>query len=74
MGAIAEIVAMTDRVIEIRLRSPRPNFLQLLAQPEMGIIRAGQGTGSFHRRPCPRRRGDPAPASIGRSGRTGERA
>lgn len=47
MGAIAEIVAMTDTVIEIRLRSPRPNFLQLLAQPEMGIIRAGQGTGPF---------------------------
>ena len=47
LGAIAEIVAMTDRVIEIRLRSPRPNFLQLLAQPEMGVIRANQGTGPF---------------------------
>jgi peptide/nickel transport system substrate-binding protein len=47
LGAIAEIVAMTDRVIEIRLRSPRPNFLQLLAQPEMAIIRGDQGTGPF---------------------------
>ena len=53
MGAIAEIVAMTDRVIEIRLRSPRPNFLQLLAQPELGIIRAGQGTGPFTAAPAP---------------------
>jgi peptide/nickel transport system substrate-binding protein len=53
MGAIAEIVAMTDRVIEIRLRSPRPNFLQLLAQPEMAIVRAGQGTGPFTAAPGP---------------------
>jgi peptide/nickel transport system substrate-binding protein len=53
LGAIAEIVAMTDRVIEIRLRSPRPNFLQLLAQPEMAIIRAGQGTGPFTAEPGP---------------------
>jgi peptide/nickel transport system substrate-binding protein len=53
LGAIAEIVAMTDRVIEIRLRSPRPNFLQLLAQPEMAIIRTGQGTGPFAAQPGP---------------------
>jgi peptide/nickel transport system substrate-binding protein len=45
LGSIAEVVRMTERVIEIRLKSPRPNFLQLLAQPEMGIIRAGAGTG-----------------------------
>lgn len=53
LGSIAEIVAMTDRVIEIRLRSPRPNFLQLLAQPEMGIIRADQGTGPLVAAPGP---------------------
>ncbi|HEX8380732.1 MAG TPA: ABC transporter substrate-binding protein, partial [Allosphingosinicella sp.] len=34
LGAIDEIVAMTDDVLEISLKSPRPNFLQLLAQPE----------------------------------------
>jgi peptide/nickel transport system substrate-binding protein len=45
LGAIQEVVAMTDRVIEIRLKSPRPNFLQLLAQPEMAVIRNDQGTG-----------------------------
>ena len=34
LGAVTEIVAMTERVIEIRLAAPRPNLLQLLAQPE----------------------------------------
>lgn len=47
LGAVAEVVAMTDRVIEIRLRSPRPNLLQLLAQPEFAVVREGQGTGPF---------------------------
>jgi len=47
LGAVSEIVSMTDRVIEIRLRAPRPNLLQLLAQPQLSIIREGQGTGPF---------------------------
>jgi len=47
IGAIDEVVAMTDRVIEIRLRAPRPNLLQLLAQPELTIFRDGEGTGPF---------------------------
>jgi peptide/nickel transport system substrate-binding protein len=47
LGAIDDIVAMTDRVIEIRLVAPRPNLLPLLAQPDMGIIRGGYGTGPF---------------------------
>lgn len=47
LGAIAEILAMTDRVIEIRLKAPRPHFLQLLAQPEMAIIRDDEGTGPY---------------------------
>ncbi|MFL6750153.1 MAG: ABC transporter substrate-binding protein [Sphingomicrobium sp.] len=47
LGAVGEIVAMTDRVIEIRLNAPRPNLLQLLAQPEFGFVRAGAGTGPF---------------------------
>ena len=46
-GAVAEIVAMTDRVIEIRLSAPRPHLLQLLAQPEFGLVRNGQGSGPF---------------------------
>ncbi|MEO5772615.1 MAG: ABC transporter substrate-binding protein [Sphingomicrobium sp.] len=47
LGAIDEIVPMTDRVIEFRLRAPRPNLLQLLAQPEMAILRDRRGTGPF---------------------------
>ena len=47
LGAIDDIVAMTDRVIEIRLRAPRPNLLALLAQPELGIQRGGQTAGPF---------------------------
>lgn len=47
LGAINEIMAMTDEVLEIELKSPRPNFLQLLAQPEMGIIVSGQGAGPY---------------------------
>ena len=47
LGAITEIVAMTDRVIEIRLAAPRPNLLQLLAQPEFGLTREGVGTGPY---------------------------
>ncbi|HEX8573540.1 MAG TPA: ABC transporter substrate-binding protein [Allosphingosinicella sp.] len=47
LGAIDEIVAMTDDVLEISLKSPRPNFLQLLAQPEMAIVRNGQGAGPY---------------------------
>jgi len=47
LGAIDEIVAMTDEVIEISLKSPRPNFLQLLAQPEMAVLRGDQGAGPY---------------------------
>ncbi|HKY82848.1 MAG TPA: ABC transporter substrate-binding protein, partial [Sphingobium sp.] len=47
LGAVGEIVAMTDRVIEIRLNAPRPNLLQLLVQPEFGFVRSGAGTGPF---------------------------
>ena len=51
-GAIEDIVAMTDRVIEISLVSPRPDLLSLLAQPEMAVIRNGQGTGPFRVAPA----------------------
>jgi peptide/nickel transport system substrate-binding protein len=49
LGAVEDIVAMTDRVIEIRLLAPRPNLLALLAQPEFAVLRDGRfGTGPFH--------------------------
>lgn len=47
LGAVEDIVAMTDRVIELRLIAPRPNLLPLLAQPEFAILRNGYGTGPF---------------------------
>jgi peptide/nickel transport system substrate-binding protein len=47
LGVVQDVVAMTDRVIEIRLAAPRPNLLALLAQPEMAILRDGRGTGPF---------------------------
>jgi oligopeptide transport system substrate-binding protein len=43
--AVDEVVSMTGRVIEIKLDAPHPNFLQLLAQPEMGLFRVGHGAG-----------------------------
>lgn len=43
--SIEEIVAMTGRIIEIRLSAPRPNLLEILAQPEMGLIHNGFGSG-----------------------------
>jgi peptide/nickel transport system substrate-binding protein len=51
LGAVTDIVAMTDRVIEIRLGAPRPNLLSLLAQPQLSILRGGQGTGPFKASP-----------------------
>ena len=47
LGAVDEIVKMTDDVLEIALKAPRPNFLQLLAQPELGMIRGGSGAGPY---------------------------
>ena len=47
LGAVDEIEAMTDDVLEISLKSPRPNFLQLLAQPDMALILNDAGTGPF---------------------------
>ncbi|NNC59458.1 MAG: peptide ABC transporter substrate-binding protein [Erythrobacter sp.] len=46
---IDEIRVMADRVLEIRLKSPMPEFLQLLAQPELGLLREGRGTGPMRR-------------------------
>ena len=42
---VDDIRAMTNRVIEIRLTGPMPEFLQLLAQPELAITRKGESIG-----------------------------
>jgi peptide/nickel transport system substrate-binding protein len=47
LGVVEDVVAMTDRVIEIRLSAPRPNLLALLAQPELAVLRDDVGTGPF---------------------------
>lgn len=45
LARVSEIRAMTGRVVEIRLQGPMPEFLQLLAQPELGLRRNRQGVG-----------------------------
>lgn len=45
LAIVDEIRAMTGRVIEIRLKSPMPQFLQLLSQPELGLARNKATTG-----------------------------
>ena len=52
LGAIKEIEAMTDEVLEVSLVAPRPDFLQLLAQPEMAILRDGVGSGPWQAEPA----------------------
>src|SRR5580765_2679214 len=51
LGAVQDVVAMTDRVIEIQLVAPRPNLLSLLALPELAILRDRDGTGPFKSEP-----------------------
>ena len=45
LDGIQDIRAMAGRVVEIRLAQPKPDFLQLLAQPEMGLRHLGRGAG-----------------------------
>ena len=47
LSAIDAVVGMTGRVVEIRLKTPRPALLQLLAQPELGIRHKGAGLGPW---------------------------
>lgn len=47
LGAIDQMEAMTEQVLEVRLKAPRPNFLQLLAQPEMALLTSNEGTGPY---------------------------
>ncbi len=47
LAVIEEVRAMGERVIEIRLATPEPYLLQLLAQPELALRREGGGTGAM---------------------------
>lgn len=42
---VVEVRAMTGRVIELRLSGPMPDFLRLLAQPELGLSIGGASSG-----------------------------
>lgn len=45
LAVIDRIVPMTGKVIEIRLKAPMPNLLEILAQPELGLLHKGIGSG-----------------------------
>ncbi len=45
LAKVTDIRAMTGRVVEIRLSGPMPEFLRLLAQPELGLAKDGTGAG-----------------------------
>lgn len=45
LAVVSEVRAMAGRVVEIRLKQQMPDMLQLLAQPELGLLRAGRGAG-----------------------------
>ncbi|RYY29331.1 MAG: ABC transporter substrate-binding protein [Sphingomonadales bacterium] len=47
LAVIDEIVEMTPQVIEVRLKRPRPDLLQLFAQPELAVMRTSEGSGPF---------------------------
>lgn len=45
LGAISDIIARTDQIIEIKLDAPRPRMLDMLASPQMTLRRNGEGLG-----------------------------
>jgi oligopeptide transport system substrate-binding protein len=45
LAQIRDVRAMAGRVIEVRLKSPMPGLLQLLAQPELGVAIGGNSSG-----------------------------
>lgn len=45
LGVIDRVVAMTGKVVEVRLNAPMPYLLELLALPEFGLISKGAGSG-----------------------------
>lgn len=45
LAKVTEVRAMTGRVVELRLSGPMPDFLRLLAQPELGLVKSGSGAG-----------------------------
>ena len=61
LANIRDIRAMTGRVIEVQLIAPAPDFLRLLAQPELGFAKSGSGAGPMA---MSRGEGKDAPARL----------
>ncbi len=49
LDAVQTVVPMTGEVIEIRMAAARPFMLQMLAQPQMGVLSREGGTGPYRR-------------------------
>ena len=64
LAQVRDVRAMTGRVIEIRMKSAMPGFLQLLAQPELGIVVPGSGAGAAAG-------GGAGPMTLARNGKDG---
>lgn len=45
LSGVSEVREMAGRVVEIRLSYPVPHLLQLLAQPELGLVHGGSAAG-----------------------------
>ncbi len=45
LEVIDKVVPMTGKVVEIRLKAPMPYLLEMIAQPEFGLVRKGFGAG-----------------------------
>lgn len=45
IAKIDRVLPMTGKVVEIRLSAPVPNLLELLAQPDFGLIHKSSGSG-----------------------------
>ncbi|MEP7350114.1 MAG: ABC transporter substrate-binding protein [Sphingorhabdus sp.] len=45
LAIIDRVVPMTGKVVEIRLKAPMPYLLEMIAQPEFGLVRKGFGSG-----------------------------
>ncbi len=45
LSKVDRVLPMTGKVVEIRLTAPVPNLLELLAQPEFGLIHKANGSG-----------------------------
>ena len=45
LAVIDRVVPMTGKVVELRLKAPMPYLLEMIAQPEFGLVRKGFGSG-----------------------------